>query len=206
MTTPKPTRGSVGPGTLDQELQEHKGLHHNRITSKGPSDFQGNQKAKVAAAKGLLPHKDHRGPGATRGSKLQEPQEAPHRRSKGCWSHRGSNSHRAPTGGLQRTWGSKAAVKDHYQPVGPGATMLGTTRATTRADGIPLQSTSGTRILWKSGPGPISIAVIRKRYVPNKCLIVKRCTDGAKPVRGKQSQYARADGFGPCALLPTSEH
>ena len=60
MTTPKPTRGSVGPGTLDQELQEHKGLHHNRITSKGPSDFQGNQKAKVAAAKGLLPHKDHR--------------------------------------------------------------------------------------------------------------------------------------------------
>ena len=65
MTTPKPTRGSVGPGTLDQELQEHKGLHQNRITSKGPSDFQGNQKAKVAAAKGLLPHKDHRGPTAT---------------------------------------------------------------------------------------------------------------------------------------------
>jgi len=65
MTTPKPTRGSVGPGTLDQELQEHRGLHQNRITSKGPSDFQGNQKAKVATAKGLLPHKDHRGPGAT---------------------------------------------------------------------------------------------------------------------------------------------
>ena len=64
MTTPKPTRGSVGPGTLDQELQEHKGLHQNRITSKGPSDFQGNQKANVTAAKGLLPHKDHRGPGA----------------------------------------------------------------------------------------------------------------------------------------------
>ena len=66
MTTPKPTRGSVGPGTLDQELQEHKGLLQNRIASKGPSDFQGNQKAKVAAAKGPLPHKDHRGPGATR--------------------------------------------------------------------------------------------------------------------------------------------
>ena len=64
MTTPKPNRGSVGPGTLDQELQEHKGLLQNRIASKGPSDFQGNQKAKVAAAKGLLPHRDHKGPRA----------------------------------------------------------------------------------------------------------------------------------------------
>ena len=78
MTTPKPTRGSVGPGTLDQELQEHKGLHQNRITSKGPSDFQGNQKAKVAAAKGLLPPRDHRLQGpqghSEKSQELQEPQ------------------------------------------------------------------------------------------------------------------------------------
>ena len=59
MKTPKPIRGSVGPGTLDQELQEHKGLHKDQNTSKGPPDFQENQKAKVAAAKGLLPPRDH---------------------------------------------------------------------------------------------------------------------------------------------------
>ena len=60
METPKPTRGSVGPGTLDQELQEPQGLHQNQNTNKRPPDFQGNQKAKVAAAKGLPPPRDHR--------------------------------------------------------------------------------------------------------------------------------------------------
>ena len=33
-------------GLLDQELQEPQGLHQNQNTSKGPPDFQGNQKAK----------------------------------------------------------------------------------------------------------------------------------------------------------------
>jgi len=60
METPKPTRGSVGPGTLDQELQEPKGLHQNQITSKKPPDSKGNQEAEMAAAKGLLPYEDHR--------------------------------------------------------------------------------------------------------------------------------------------------
>ena len=60
MGTPKPTRGSVGPGTLDQELQEPKRLHQNQITSKKPPDSKGNQEAEMAAAKGLLPHEDHR--------------------------------------------------------------------------------------------------------------------------------------------------
>ena len=50
----------VGPGTLDQELQEPKGLHQNQITSKKPPDSKGNQEAEMAAAKGLLPHEDHR--------------------------------------------------------------------------------------------------------------------------------------------------
>ena len=58
MKTPKPTRGSVGPGTLDQELQEHKGLHQSQNTNKGPPDSQGDQKARVAAAKGLLPPRE----------------------------------------------------------------------------------------------------------------------------------------------------
>ena len=182
METPKPTWGSVGPGTLDQELQEPKGLNLNQNTSKGPPDFQGNQKAKEAAAKGLLPPRDHR-------------------RTKSCRSHKGLQQPQGTNRRSPEDLGGKGRVKDHYQPVGPGATMLGTTRATTRAEGIPLQSTSGTRILWKSGPGPISIAVIRKRYVPNKCLIVKRCTDGAKPVRGKQSLDART-GF--VCFAPTS--
>ena len=155
MTTPKPTRGSVGPGTLDQELQEHKGLHQNRITSKGPSDFQGNQKAKVAAAKGLLPHRDHRrtkAAGATRGSsqkdqELQEPQEA-------------------PTGGLQRTRGPKAAVKGYYQPGGAWA---------------PRPDAQGHR---GSGPGTMHVALrhlfrqtasrpeqLPNPYVPNKASL-----------------------------------
>ena len=60
MKTPKPAGGSVGPGTLDQELQEPKGLHQNQITSKKPPDSKGNQEAEMAAAKGLLPHEDHR--------------------------------------------------------------------------------------------------------------------------------------------------
>ena len=51
---------AVGPGTLDQELQEPKGLHQNQITSKKPPDSKGNQEAEMAAAKGLLPHEDHR--------------------------------------------------------------------------------------------------------------------------------------------------
>jgi len=51
---------TVGPGTLDQELQEPKGLHQNQITSKKPPDSKGNQEAEMAAAKGLLPHEDHR--------------------------------------------------------------------------------------------------------------------------------------------------
>ena len=50
----------VGPGTLDQELQEPKGLHQNQTTSKKPPDSKGNQEAEMAAAKGLLPHEDHR--------------------------------------------------------------------------------------------------------------------------------------------------
>ena len=44
----------------DQELQEPKGLHQNQITSKKPPDSKGNQEAEMAAAKGLLPHEDHR--------------------------------------------------------------------------------------------------------------------------------------------------
>ena len=120
MTTPKPTRGSVGPGTLDQELQEHKGLHQNRITSKGPSDFQGNQKAKVAAAKGLLPHKDHRGPGAT-GAQAGGATRGSSQKVQGLLEPQGLQQPQAPTGGLQRTRGPKAAVKDHYQPGGAWA-------------------------------------------------------------------------------------
>ena len=53
-------RNPVVPGTLDQELQEPKGLHQNQITSKKPPDSKGNQEAEMAAAKGLLPHEDHR--------------------------------------------------------------------------------------------------------------------------------------------------
>ena len=127
MKTPKPTRGSVGPGTLDQELQEPQGLHQNQNTSKGPPDFQGNQKAKVAAAKGLLPPRDHRRTKSCRSHKglLTEGPRA-------AGATRGSNSHRAPTGGLQRTRGPKAAVKDYYQPVGPEARCLRTPRARSR--------------------------------------------------------------------------
>ena len=60
LAVPDRSRPFVGPGTLDQELQEPKGLHQNQITSKKPPDSKGNQEAEMAAAKGLLPHEDHR--------------------------------------------------------------------------------------------------------------------------------------------------
>ena len=115
MGTPKPTRGSVGPGTLDQELQEPKGLHQNQITSKKPPDSKGNQEAEMAAAKGLLPHEDHR---RTKSRESHEGllTEGP----MAAGAARGHSSHRVPTGGLQKTRGPKAAVKYYYyQPWAP---------------------------------------------------------------------------------------
>ena len=163
MTTPKPTRGSVGPGTLDQELQEHKGLHQNRITSKGPSDFQGNQKAKVAAAKGLLPHKDHRGPGAT-GAQAAGATRGSSQKVQGLLEPQGLQQPQAPTGGLQRTRGPKAAVQGYYQPGGAWA---------------PRPDDREHR-----GPGPGTMHVALRHFVTSLCVPAGAAS---KSVRSKQT-------------------
>ena len=96
-------------------------------SAKRPPNFQGNQKAKGTAAKGLLPPRDHRRTRICRSHKglLTEGPRA-------AGATRGSNRHRTTTGGLQRTRGPKAAVKDYYQPVGPEARCLRTPRARSR--------------------------------------------------------------------------
>ena len=70
----------------------------------------------MTAAKGLLPPRDHRGTRICRSQKglLTEGPMA-------AGATRGHSSHKAPTGGLQKTRGPKVAAKDYYQPVGPEA-------------------------------------------------------------------------------------
>ena len=83
-------------------------------SAKRPPNFQGNQKAKVTAAKGLLPPRDHRRTRICRSHKglLTEGPRA-------AGATRGSNSPWRPTGGLQGTRGPKAAAaQGYYQPGG----------------------------------------------------------------------------------------
>ena len=72
----------------------------------------------------------------------------------------GSNSHRAPTGCPQNTWGAKAGIKDHYQPVGPKARCPRATRARSRDEGCKLQ-----QVLPSSRHGHVSAPVRTLRRV-----------------------------------------
>ena len=85
METPKPTRGSVGPGTLDQELQEPRGSTRTRLPARSLLTPRGTRRQRWQQPRGYYHMRITEGPraeGARKASSqrvqgLQEPQGAP---------------------------------------------------------------------------------------------------------------------------------